>query len=61
MSYYVGGARLLVKVASDIQEKQDEFFDLLKRTYEKAMSDQEITVERLVEDLKVDMRRVIAK
>ena len=51
----------MAKVASDIQTKQDEFFDLLKRTYEKAMSDQEITVERLVEDIKTDMRRVIAK
>lgn len=51
----------MAKVASDIQTKQDEFFDLLKRTYEKAMSDQEITVERLVEDIKTDIRRVIAK
>ena len=51
----------MAKVASDRQEKQDEFFDLLKRTYEKAMSDKEITVERFVEDLKVDMRRVLAK
>ena len=44
---------------SDI--KQDEFFDLLKRTYEKGMNEKEITVERLLEDLKVDIRRVIAK
>ena len=46
---------------SDISDKQDEFFDLLKRTYEKGMSEKEITVERLLEDLKIDIRRVIAK
>lgn len=46
---------------SDMSEKQDEFFDLLKRTYEKGMNEKEITVERLLEDLKVDIRRVIAK
>lgn len=46
---------------SDMNEKQDEFFDLLKRTYEKGMTEKEMTVERLLEDLKVDIRRVIAK
>jgi tRNA A-37 threonylcarbamoyl transferase component Bud32 len=46
---------------SELHEKQDEFFDLLKRTYEKGMTEKEITVERLLEDLKVDIRRVIAK
>jgi len=46
---------------SEMNEKQDEFFDLLKRTYEKGMTEKEITVERLLEDLKVDIRRVIAK
>jgi len=46
---------------SELNEKQDEFFDLLRRTYEKGITDKEITVERLLEDLKVDIRRVIAK
>ncbi|SEN49316.1 hypothetical protein SAMN05192533_11430 [Mesobacillus persicus] len=46
---------------SDMSDKQDEFFNLLKRTYEKGMSEKEITVERLLEDLKIDIRRVIAK
>ncbi|MGM0901313.1 MAG: hypothetical protein ACQEXB_09485 [Bacillota bacterium] len=46
---------------SDMSEKQDEFFDLLKRTYEKGMTEKEMTVERLLEDLKVDIRRVITK
>ncbi|WP_404330384.1 hypothetical protein [Mesobacillus maritimus] len=46
---------------SDMSGKQDEFFDLLKRTYEKGMTEKEMTVERLLEDLKVDIRRVITK
>lgn len=46
---------------SNLDVKQDEFFDLLKRTYEKGMNEKEMTVERLLEDLKVDIRRVIAK
>ncbi len=46
---------------SNLNVKQDEFFDLLKRTYEKGMNEKEMTVERLLEDLKVDIRRVIAK
>jgi len=46
---------------SELQVKQDEFFDLLKRTYEKGTSEKDITVERLLEDLKMDIRRVIAK
>ncbi|MBY0097336.1 hypothetical protein [Mesobacillus maritimus] len=46
---------------SELSEKQDEFFDLLKRTYEKGITEKEMTVERLLEDLKIDIRRVIAK
>ena len=53
--------RLLNREMSELNEKQDEFFDLLRRTYEKGITDKEITVERLLEDLKVDIRRVIAK
>jgi hypothetical protein len=34
---------------------------LLKRTYEKGITEKELTVERLLEDLKMDIRKVIAK
>ena len=61
MSEYHWRTKLLDKEMSDISGKQDEFFDVLKRTYEKGMSEKEITVERLLEDLKIDIRRVIAK
>ena len=53
--------RELTNQMSELQVKQDEFFDLLKRTYEKGTSEKDITVERLLEDLKMDIRRVIAK
>jgi hypothetical protein len=51
----------LDKETSDMSRKQDEFFDLLKRTYEKGISDSEITVERLLEDIKSDIRRVFVR
>jgi hypothetical protein len=51
----------LNKEVSDMNVKQDEFFDLLKRTYEKGITEKELTVERLLEDLKMDIRKVIAK
>ncbi|WP_404329934.1 hypothetical protein [Mesobacillus maritimus] len=46
------------KQNSEIQPNQDKFFDLLKKTYEKGNFDKEITVERLLEDLKIDIRKV---
>ncbi|MBM4761473.1 hypothetical protein [Bacillus sp. B15-48] len=49
------------KDKSDLQYKQNEFADLLKRTYEKGISDQEITVDRLLEEIKTDIRKVFAQ
>ena len=54
-------ADLLEKEMIDINGKQDVFFDLLKRTYQKGMEDNELTLEKLLDDLKLDLRKVTGK
>ena len=49
------------KKSADFAIQQAEFFHLLKKTYEKGISDQEITVEKLIEELKTDIQKVIAR
>lgn len=46
---------------SNLNEKQDEFLDLLKRTYEKGMNEKEMTVEQLLEDIKIDIQKVLTR
>ena len=40
---------------------QELFFDIIKRAYEKGMNEKEITVARIVEDLKNDLRNTVVK
>ena len=54
-------AELLEKDMTEFSGKQDVFFDLLKRTYEKGMEDNDLTVEKLLDDLKLDLRKVTGK
>lgn len=61
MSYFVGGQRKLEKEESHFNFRQEQFFDLIRRTYEKGLSDKEITVEKLLKDLKIDIRNTIVK
>ncbi|CAM3922430.1 hypothetical protein [Mesobacillus zeae] len=35
---------------------QELFFDVMKKVYEKGLTDNEITIERIMEDLKADLR-----
>ena len=49
------------KETTDQSVKQDQFYDLLKRNYEKGITDTELTVERLLEDLKTDIKKVFTR
>ncbi|TCN24155.1 hypothetical protein [Mesobacillus foraminis] len=41
--------------------RQEQFFDLIRRTYEKGLNDQEMTVEKLLKDLQIDLKNTIVK
>jgi hypothetical protein len=40
---------------------QELFFDIIKRAYEKGMNEKEITVAKIVEDLKNDLKNTVVK
>jgi hypothetical protein len=40
---------------------QELFFDVIRKAYEKGMNEKEMTVERIVEDLKNDLRNTLLK
>ena len=40
---------------------QEHFFDLIKKTYEKGMNEKEITVEKVMADLKEDLKKSLLK
>ncbi|WP_162990156.1 hypothetical protein [Mesobacillus foraminis] len=41
--------------------KQEQFFDLIKKAYEKGLSDQDMTVEKLLRDLKIGLENSALK
>ncbi|MBT2756700.1 hypothetical protein J7E71_12115 [Mesobacillus foraminis] len=49
------------KEESHFNFKQEQFFDLIRRTYEKGLSDKEMTVEKLMKDLQVGLKNSIVK
>lgn len=49
------------KEESHFNFKQEQIFDLIRRTYEKGLSDKEMTVEKLLKDLQIDLKNTIAK
>lgn len=40
---------------------QELFFDVIRKTYEKGMSEKEITMEKIMEELKTDLKNTLLK
>jgi hypothetical protein len=37
---------------------QSEFFDIVKKAYDRGVNDQGLTVAKLIEDLKIDLKKI---
>jgi hypothetical protein len=40
------------------REEQPQFTDIVKKAYDRGISEQEVTVEKLMEELKVDLKKM---
>ncbi|WP_180953611.1 hypothetical protein [Bacillus sp. T33-2] len=44
-----------------VEIDQKQFFDAIKKAYDKGMNEKEITVKKIVEDLTIDLKNVITE
>lgn len=45
-----------VRSEEKIEINQELFFDIIKKTYEKGKNSEEITIQKMMEDLIIDLR-----
>ncbi|MDM5329827.1 hypothetical protein [Neobacillus sp. CF12] len=45
-------------MGSKNDKEENEFFDIVKKAYDRGVNDNGVTVAKLIEDLKIDLRKM---